>query len=190
MSPELRLLGDPSRTYAALAAAPSRIGPVRALRRPALVAVITGCAVAIATTRHVTPTLVASTILCWSVLVVAQLAIALAVFARPARRTVGIARGIDLFFAGHAPWSLWLLASAAWAPVPGVDSLTPVVAAALVPMALTPRIIAAFCREVLKLDPDVARMRTVVHQAVTWTAILVVYGAAVAILPRALELLS
>ena len=184
MSAELRLIVSPSRTYAVLARRPSRIGPVVALRRPLLVALVLGSTAAILATRHATPALVLSTTVMWSVLVLAQIAIALVLIAAPARATVGIGRALDLFFASHAPWSLWMLAVIAWAPTAGERNLMPMLAAALVPMALTPRMLAAFFREVLELDPRQAIARTVVHQAITWGLLALFYGAAIAAVPR------
>lgn len=184
MSAELRLIVSPSRTYAALARTPSRIGPVAALRRPLLVALVLGSTAAILATRHATPALVLSTTLGWSVVVLAQMAIAVTVIAAPARRTIGIARALDLFFASHAPWSLWMLAVIAWAPTAGERTLAPILIAALVPLALTPRALAAFFREVLDLDPREAIARTAVHQLMTWGLLGLFYGAAIAAVPR------
>lgn len=190
MTPELRLIARPSDTYAALAAAPRTVGAIAMVRRPVLVAVVLGCTVAMAGTRHVTPVLVVSATACWSVLIAMQVIIALGMFARSARRTVGVARGVDLFFASHIPWSLWMLAVAAWAPVPGVRAFTPVLVAALIPMVLTPRMIAAFCREVLGMDRRQAVARTTMHQVVTWGVFVLVYGWAVALWPRIVQALQ
>ena len=190
MNPELRLVVNPTATYAALAAAPLRVGPLTMLRRPALVAIVVGFAVAIAGTRHVTPILVISTTLSWSVLIAAQVIIALGVFARPASRTLGVPRALDLLFASHVPWSLWMLAVAAWAPVPGVRAFTPVLVTALAPMVLTPRMIAAFCREVLRMERRQAIVRTTMHQVVTWGVFVAVYGWSVALWPRIVQWLQ
>ncbi len=177
----------PGHAYAALARVPGRATWLTALRRPALVAVTVGVCTAMAATGRVTPALVLSTTVCWSFVVLLQAAIALALVAAPARRTVGVARAIDLFFAGHAPWSLWLLAAAAWAPSPVGRPLMPLLAAAVVPLVLTPRIVMAFFREVLEMDPREAAARTAAHQAATWLAFLILYGTAVQLLPRVLE---
>ena len=189
MTSELRLLVAPARTYAVLARQPSSVGPLTALRRPLLAAVVLGVAIAIAATRHVTPALVLSTTLCWAFVVVLQVAIALTLIAGPSRRTVGVARALDLFFASHVPWSLFLLAAAA-APAPLGRPLTPLLLFAVAPLVLTPRMIAAFFREVLQLDPLGALGRTVLHQAITWTLFAGLYGAAVALRPRLLEWLA
>ena len=173
----------PARTYARLARQPSPSGPIVALRRPLLAAIVLGAAIAIAATGRVTPALVLSTTLSWSFVVVLQLAIAFALVTGPARRTVGVARAIDLFFAGHAPWSFFLLA-AAWFPASFGRSTLPLLLLAVVPAALTVRIIEAFFREVVRLDRHGAIVRTAIHQAMTWTAFVLLYGSAVALWPR------
>jgi hypothetical protein len=190
VSAELRLILGPRTTYAALARVADRGSPWSAVRRPLLVAIVLGASGAIAATGHVTPSLLLSMTACWSVVVVLQMAIALSLIARPAQRTVGLARALDLFFASHAPWSLWLLAAAAWAPSAGGRPLWPLLAAAVVPLALTPPMIAAFFREVLEMDPRHAAARTAAHQAITWTLFLVLAGSAVQIWPRVLEWLA
>jgi hypothetical protein len=187
MSPELKLIVAPGRTYAALASGPSTIGPIRALRRPFLVAVIIGVATALSPTRHLTPALVFATTTLWSVVVMAQVAIALAVIGRPPRGAIGRPRALDLFFASHAPWSLWWLFAMAWGAIALGRTAAPVYVAALLPIALTPRMIAAYFREVLGLDRRSAAIRMLVHQFITWTAFGLFWGWAVALWPRVLQ---
>jgi len=190
MSPEIGLIVAPDRTYATLAARARRLGFVRALRRPLLVALVLGTSMALSTTRHVTPALVFSTTVMLCVIVIGQILTALAVMPATRAHTIGRARALDLFFASHAPWSLWLLAASAWAPSPLGRPVAPVWAAALVPVVLTPRIIAAYFRQVHELDRRQAAVRTVVHQILTWGMFLALYGAAVAIWPRMLQVVS
>ena len=96
----------------------------------------------------------------------------------------------DLYFAGHAPWSLWILAAAAWSPSPLGRPLTPLLLVAVVPLFLTVRITNAFFREVLEMDPRHAVIRTAVQQAITWGSVLILFGTAVALLPRIIEWVS
>jgi hypothetical protein len=187
MSTELGLLVSPGQTYAVLARTSGRATVMTALRRPLLIAVVLGVSTAMGATGRVTPALVLSTTLCWSFVVVLQAAIALMLIAGPARRTVGLSRALDLFFAGHAPWSLWLLAAAAWLPPPFGLPLTPLLVAAGVPFLLTPRIVNAFFREVLEMDPRHAFARTAAQQAITWVTFVALFGTAVAFAPRILE---
>lgn len=187
---ELRLIIAPRDTYARLARLPTAIGPVRALRRPLVAAIALGVSVAIAATGHVTPVLVLSVTVCWSLVIASQAALALALIAGPARRTVGLARAFDLFFASHAPWSLWFLAAAAWSPSPLGRPFAPLLVAAVAPIVLTPRMIAAFFREVLEMDPRDARARTALHQGITWTAFIALEAWAIALPPRVVEWLG
>ena len=100
---------------------------------------------------------------------------------------VQLAGCLPLPFAGHAPWSLWLLAAAAWAPSPLWHPMTPLVIAAIVPLILTARIMSSFFREVLEMDPREAFARTVAQQALTWGSFVILFGTAVALPPRVLE---
>ena len=190
MSPEILLIVAPRQAYASLARTTERITPLTALRRPLVVALVLGVSAAMGATGRVTPALLLSTTLCWSFVVVLQGAIALPLIAGPARRTVGLARAVDLFFAGHAPWSLWILAVVAWAPSPVGRPLWPALLAASVPLVLTPRIVSAFFQEVLELDPRHAMSRAAAQQALTWLTFIALYGTAVQLWPRVLEWLA
>jgi hypothetical protein len=66
----------------------------------------------------------------------------------------------------------------------------PALVAALAPLVLTPRIIAAFFREVLEMDPREARARTAIHQAITWAAFVALAAWAIALPPRVVEWLG
>lgn len=183
MTPELGLMVAPARTYALLARQPSPVGPLRALRRPLLATVVIGVAMALSATGHVTPALALRTTIAWSFVVVLQVAIALLLITGQSRRTVGIARGLDLFFLSHAPWSLSLLFTAAFlAPLDPPQAV--LVLLALVPIGVTARAIAAFFREVLQLAPRQAAMRTVLHQVLTWGVFVALYGTSIALTPR------
>jgi hypothetical protein len=187
MSSELRLMVSPRDTYAMLARVSGRGTVVTAIRRPLIVALVLGVSTAMSGTGHVTPALLFSTTACWAFVVVIQAAIALTLVAAPARRTVGLARAIDLYFAGHAPWSLWMLAAAAWSPSPLGRPVLPVAIAAAVPLIMTPRILSAYFREVLELDPRDAFARAAAQQVMTWGTFVLLFGTAVALTPRVLE---
>ncbi len=200
MSIELDLIIAPRATYAALARTSStastsstpRTPPLLflALRRPALVAVVLGASIALASTRRVSPALVLSTTVAWSYIVVVQVAIALLLVTKAARRTVGTARALDLFFAGHAPWSLFVLAAAAWAPSAGQRPLWPMAAAVVAPLILTPRIVAAFFAEVLRFDRRGAMRMMIAQQLLTWTVFVAVNWIDSAFTPRVYEALG
>lgn len=190
VSPELGLLFSPRATYAALAREQVRVSALTALRRPALAALVIGVSVAIGSTGRATPALVFGTTVTWSYIVLLQLLIAVPLIARGARRTVGLARAIDLFFAGHAPWSLLALVAAVWTPSPGGRPFWPLIVALAVPLVLTPRIVVAFFAEVFGMDRHAALRATVVHQFVTWTVFGVLFWIVNAVSPRALQVLG
>lgn len=189
MSPELGLIASPQATYAALVREPAGAAWLTAVRRPLLAIAVIGVSIAISATGRATPALVASTTLTWSYIVVLQLAVALPIVMR-ARRTIGVARALDLFFAGHAPWSLFALAAAAWAPSPFGRPFWPLAVSAIVPALLTPRIIVAFCGEVLGMSRRSALRTTAIHQAMTWTLFVAMVWLSSSLTPRLLELLG
>ena len=160
-----------------------RRGIATALRRPLLSALVIGTAIALSTTHSVAPVVVASVTTWWSFAVAIQLAAGLILIAPARGRTVPLAAAVDLFFAGHGPWSLWLLTIA----VIGLATYVPaetLIATALLPLLWTARIVYVFCREVLRDDRRLALKRTVGHQGFI-LAFLVVCGLmAIAALPR------
>ena len=175
----------PSRTYAAALAAPSG-GAWGGIRRPALVALIVGVATAVSSTGHLTVALLVSGVLCWSFVPLLQIATAAVVMRSPVARRLPLGRRLDLWFMGHAAWSLWILAAAfILANTPeGWHVEWPIIASAVIPIAWTSIIAAAFCRVVLGDPPAVARTRTAVHQALTGTIALLYVAYAVALWPR------
>ena len=173
-----------------LARRPVALSPAVALRRPLLVAVVSGVALSIAATGRVTPGLVLGTTLTWSYWVVAQIAVAIVLMRADAARTVGLARAFDLFFAAHAPWSLAVLAIAAWGPAPFGRPFWPLWPVIIAAPVLTIRAINAFFREVLELDPRAARRRTLAHQVLTCLLLLAYVWMTSSITPRLLKLFA
>jgi hypothetical protein len=78
----------------------------------------------------------------------------------------------------------------AWGAIALDRTVAPVWIAALLPMALTPRMIAAYFRQVLGFDRRRAAARMVAHQLVTWAAFGVFWGWAVQLWPRVLQTLG
>lgn len=130
---------------------------------------ITGTSLAIAATGRVTVTLVASTMLAASFAIVVQLAAASMLFAVRPSRQVSRAAALDLAFAGHVPWSLWVLGVGAWAAADIAFSLPALALTCTVPFVWNAVILAAFCREVLGATPRAAWLWTLAHQGVVWS---------------------
>jgi hypothetical protein len=168
---DLRLALSPTETYRQLIAEPVRGSWLRALERPALVAVIIGTAVTLSSARRVPPDLVLMGIVCWSFVPIIQWVIGLVVIGRATGRPLSGPRCLELLFAGHLPWSLWTLVMVGlytFTPVPIVP--TAQLLSLLAPAVWTTIIVSAFCRTALGCTPERARMLTAAHQTMTWTA--------------------
>ena len=189
MSPELRVLTAPPSAYQELAPG-HRAGLAGALKRPLLVAIVTGTAISMYAARRATLGLAVSGVLTWSFAAVVQTLAAAALVASSKRRTVSVPAGVDLLFMGHAPWSLWLLAAAAWAVwLPRPTDMDFIVAAtAVVPLSWTVVILFAFCRRVLHDGPRQAAIRTLFHQSLVWTFAGAYIAIVVQLWPRLLGL--
>jgi hypothetical protein len=166
---DVRLALSPLDTYRQSMSEPVRGTWLRAIERPALVAVIIGTAMAISSARRVPLGLVAMSIVCWSFVAIVQSLIGLAVIDNARGRPMSAARCLELLFVGQLPWSLWTLA------VVGVFSFTPftpglalLASSMAIPAVWTTIIVFAFCRTVLGCSLARARVLTVAHQAMTW----------------------
>jgi len=189
-SDDLHVMAAPRRAYAT-ALGQRAGGSWRAVRRPALVALLLGTGSAFSATGHVTIGLLVSGFVCWSFVPLLQIATAGAIM-RSSSRTLPFGRRIDLWFMGHMPWSLWIFAAtlAMGTARKGWRVEGPIIVSALIPIAWTSAIAASFCRVVLGDAPHVARARTALHQAVTWTIALIYFAYAVALWPRIVAFLG
>lgn len=158
----------PAAAYRRLAQDYPAVHPAAALRRPALAALVAGTAVGIAATGRATAPLVLSAVLCWGFAVAWQV-IAAAVALRSRHAVLTFGQRLDLFFAGQAPWSLWLLTASAWSRVfPGFTDLYAVLCTVAVPAAWTSVVVYGFCTGALGLPRPRALRLTIVHQALIW----------------------
>src|SRR5262245_57745018 len=66
---------------------------------------------------------------------------------------------LDLWFAGHLPYSLWLLIAFACMGAAANGPLRLLITSAIIPAVWTACIVAAFCRVVLGTSPSGARWR-------------------------------
>ena len=168
-SGEFKVAMAPDATYARLAE--ERVGSIsgwRLLRRPAMVLIVISTLVPIMAVQRVTLGLVATTAITGSFVVAIQLLIgAVFVAAAPGRR-VEFRRALDLWFAGHLPYSLWMLVLFAAIALRGPTSLGFIVACAVLPAAWTAAIVSAFCRNVLGSQHTEARWRAAGHAVSAW----------------------
>src|SRR2546426_10870999 len=84
---------------------------VRALRKPAVLAFVLGCTVSIVASGRLSLRLIADGAVSFAFVPLVEMG-ALAAVYRAGRRPISFARAVDLFFAGNAPWLLWLVRGA------------------------------------------------------------------------------
>jgi hypothetical protein len=167
ISTELRLALNPTGTYERLLLG----DPVRGwhtLLRPAMVLLVIAVMVPIAAVQRVTAGLVATAALSWSFVIVIQAIVAAALIISARRRRVRIPTAFDLWFAGHLPYSLWVLVALASMTTSYSASIELVIASAVVPAIWTMGLVSAFCRTVLLTTPAGARWRTAAHFVAIW----------------------
>jgi hypothetical protein len=172
LSPEIRVMVAPFAAYRALASHGAGRGWSQALMRPAFVALVIGTSTTICATGRATLGLVVSGSLCWSFVPVVQVLAAAAIIGSSVtHRPMSLAKGIDLLFISHGPWSLWLLAMTAWTLTAGEDGppIDKVLLAAIFVTLWTAVIVFAFCSTVLATTIRGAALRTIIHQAIIWT---------------------
>jgi hypothetical protein len=135
------------------------------LARPATVLLVIAVAIPMMALHRVTLRLVGTTARLWSVAIAIKSVAAWCVIRSTDARQVHTAQAIDLWFAGHLPYSLWLLmlpiitsSTSSSTPPLEVVGLT-----SLVPIVWTTFIVAAFCRTVLRTTPAAARWRAGIH---------------------------
>ena len=161
----LNVMLHPASEYARLVSAPDDGSWLRALRMPALLAVMLGLLNATAAAGHVSASLVASQVVAWSFIPILQLLSGAGLIASAGARCVTFPRAVELLFAAHLPWSLWLVAATVLQTVRPDPYI--VIGSGVVPMAATVVLLLAFGREVLGLTGRAARMRVLAHQAAT-----------------------
>jgi hypothetical protein len=170
-STELRVAVAPDATFRQLMASQATVHGWRLLRRPAMVILVIAVLAPIMAVQRVTIGLVATAAVSWCFVVGIQTIVALCVIASAPSR-VRMAQAIDLWFAGHLPYSLWMLVGFMWMGAATSGSLRLLIASAIVPAAWTAFIVAAFCRTVLGTSSSGARWRSAAHFVGVWTIAL------------------
>jgi hypothetical protein len=161
-STDARVAFAPETTYRALITR-TTIPAWRSLSRPALVLLVLAVGVPITAVHAITLDLMLRSAAVWSVIVLVQLAIGAVVIASAPARRVSFARAIDLWFAGHLPYSLLILSLPIVTAFPIATPHELMGIAIIVPLVWTTFVVAAFCRVVLGLTPTGARWRVALH---------------------------
>ena len=169
-SDALRLMLWPAAEYSARVAASRDATWAGAISVPLLVALLLGIVTSVATTGRVVGSLVLSQTVCWSFVPALQLGTASMLIGSAPRRRVTFPRALELLFAAHGPWSLWLVATGLLQSVFPDQNLA--LASSLVPGTWTAWMLSEYGREVLGLTPAQSRLRVLAHQGATVLLIL------------------
>ena len=177
---------SPTREYARCVAE-SRSATWRdALAGPARLLLLLGIVTPIAATGRITASLVVSETLCWIFVPALQLVLGTALIASARGRRVDLPRAVQLLFAGHAPWSLWLVGIAAYYTVAAGQLV--VLGSSLASVAATWAILLAFCEQVLGLSHRDSWRRVIAHQLATLTVIVLYVELASSLVTRVVGL--
>jgi len=172
ISSELQVALWPSATFERLLTDEAHVRGWRLLRRPAMVLLAIAVLVPIAAVQRVTLALVVTAALSWSFVIAIQMIVGASVIGSAPARVVRGLRALDLWFAGHIPYSLWMLVSFGIMALSSTDPLRLAIAAAIIPAIWTAFIVTAFCRTVLRTSVRGARWRAAAHFLVTWVITL------------------
>lgn len=112
MSPELRVLRNPSAAFQELAASPES-GAWTLVRRPLLIMFAMGLLLSLGSSTRVSARTVVDGMISFAFLPVAEVLAAGAIHLRSDRH-VPFVQVVDLFLVSHAPWLIWILGFCAW----------------------------------------------------------------------------
>jgi hypothetical protein len=149
-------------------------------RGPALVALVLGCTMSLITSGSLIPRLAASAAIYWSFVPLAETA-ALAVVCWNGKRTRTFRQTVDLFFAGHGPWLLWLAGLCViWCFVPPVQAFAFtrvwLYGAGAIVIVWSAYIDFCFFRFVMNRSPIQASRDFVLQRLISWTLIIAIFG--------------
>jgi hypothetical protein len=169
LSIDARVALAPEDTYRQLVPEVTQPRWWQALARPALVLLALALVMSIMATHSVTASLLLTSAIAWSAVVLIQIAAALVTIGSAAGRRVGFARALDLWFAGHLPYSAWILLLPLITASHTISPLDVIAVTFIVPTVWTTFIATAYCRVVLGATAGRARWRVAAHQLVTLT---------------------
>src|SRR5262245_35637092 len=177
---DARVLVRPASSFGSIGARAAGGRVWTACRRPLVLTVVLACIVSLLASGTLTLRLVLSASTYWVTTPLAE-TLALAIVLGRRRDRVGLPRAIDLFFAGHAPWTLLLLAIAA-----SLAFLRPDVGwrllihvwpwFAILAIAWSAYIDVCFFRAIVGANRATAVRDVVVLRLLTWTAVVAIFA--------------
>ena len=142
------------------------------LQRLGVMLLVIGIAVPVMAVQRVTILLVVTAALSWSFVLAIQVTVAALVIASVPARPIGMLEALNLWFAAHLPYTVWMLAVSVLMATSRHASAELLIASAIVPAAWTFVTVSAFCRVVLQTGRAGAWWRATAHQLLVWTIAL------------------
>ena len=169
-SEEWRIAVAPRETYTALVSDPAASNQL--FTRVALILLVFATIASTILTDRITIPLLATAALTWSFVLVLQSIIGTLVILSATRRRIGVVRALDLWFASHLPYSLWLLLIASWFGLAETFPPFALVLSVIVPAVWTSLIARTYCRVVLEVSVRGAQWRVVLQQSMAWLCVM------------------
>jgi len=177
-SAEARVLFRPASAYGELSPKAAST-TVLLVRKPLLLAFVLGCAVAALASGRLSVRLIVDGAMSFAFVPAIELAAFATVYWTGRRRRIPFARALDLFFAGNAPWLLWIVVVLALGSVVPPRQISPwilpVLVASLIPIVWSAYIDFHFFREVMGRPARGAVRDLVIHRALGWVAATVYF---------------
>ena len=168
-SDEWRIAIAPGEAYRALVNEPTASN--RLFARLGLIWLTMAAIASAIVTGRITVPLLLGAALSWSFVLVLQVVIGTVVIQSAPARRVGFVRALDLWFASHLPYSLWLLLMSTWFYLVATFPPFALALSVVVPAAWTVAISRAYCREVLGASARGARWRVALQQLLAWLCV-------------------
>ena len=143
------------------------------LQRLGVMLLVIGIAIPLMAVQRATILLVVTAALSWSFVLAIQVAVATLVIASVPTRPIGRLESLNLWFAAHLPYTVWMLAVSVLMATSRHASAELLIASAIIPATWTFVIVSAFCRVVLQTGRTGAWWRATAHQLLVWTIALV-----------------
>jgi len=168
---DLQLALQPDATYRQLVGQHAQPSWARVVTRLCFLVLTFAVIVPILATHMITIRLALVSAAAWCFVALIQTAMAFVTIAPARGRTVSLARAFELWFAGHLPYTLWLLLLPAIIRLGQFVRFDFVLVTFAAAIAWASIVETAYCRVVLTASPAAARARVTAHQALMLTLV-------------------
>jgi hypothetical protein len=176
-----QLIFNPRATYQRLIREPTDVASlILWLRGPTFIAVILGCCISLLVSAALNLSLALSTAFCWTFVPLAEL-VALQFVIGSSTPELPRARRVDLFFAGHTPWLIWIALlgmAGAFLPLTEIVEVSArwMLASGVVALVWSLWIDYQFFRVVCGASRTAALGKLLVQRLISWTLVIAVFA--------------